>query len=168
VDVLTFVKRECRDELKRLGRELHVPGTFPVYESGVLEKEYGAEFEKVASLKADTPFWITGHLREFYDRQDPLSGKHINYDLIYPEGFGEALSGGEREYEYSRIVEKMKERKTDLSSFEPYLEAARSGALVPSAGGGFGVERMVRYLTGRKHVSEVVLFPRIPGEEIIF
>jgi asparaginyl-tRNA synthetase len=62
----------------------------------------------------------------------------------------------------------MKERKTDVSSFEPYLEAAKSGALVPSAGGGFGVERMVRYLTGREHVKDVVLFPRVPGEEIVF
>lgn len=168
VDVLTFVKRECKEELGRLGRELQVPGTFPIYESGVLEEEYGAEFERVVSEKEETPFWITGHLREFYDRQDPVSGKHVNYDLVYPEGFGEALSGGEREHEYSRIVEKMRERKTDLSSFEPYLEAARSGALVPSAGGGFGVERLVRYLTGRKHVKDVVLFPRIPGEGIVF
>ena len=168
VDVLTFVKRECGEELGRLGRELKVPGAFPVYESSELLGKYGGEFERVASLKEETPFWIMGHLREFYDRQDPLSGKHINYDLVYPEGFGEALSGGEREYEYARIVEKMKERKTDTSSFEPYLEAARSGALVPSAGGGFGVERLVRYLTGREHVKDVVLFPRVPGEGIVF
>ncbi|MBU2477003.1 asparagine synthetase, partial [Candidatus Micrarchaeota archaeon] len=63
---------------------------------------------------------------------------------------------------------KMLERKTDLSAFASYLETARKGLLKPTAGGGFGVERLVRFLTGKKHIKDVVLFPRIPGEKIVF
>ncbi len=168
VHIIKYVKAECAPELGRLGRELTVPAGFKVYESKKLEAEYGAGFEGIVSEKEEAPFWILGHKREFYDREDKESGEHINYDFVYPEGFGEALSGGEREHEYGRILEKMGERGTRPEDFAPYLHAAQIGALVPSAGGGFGVERLVRFLCGKEHVREVVLFPKVPGEEVVF
>lgn len=168
VHVFKFVKKECSEELKRLGREFEIPKTpFKVYDSKELEKEHGEDFEKIVSKKEKQPFWVLDHYREFYDKEDPLTKKHLNYDLVYPEGFGEALSGAEREYEYDVIVRKMKERKMDLDSYKPYLEIAKKGILKPTAGGGFGVERIVRFLSGKSHIREVVLFPRVPGEEII-
>jgi asparaginyl-tRNA synthetase len=42
------------------------------------------------------------------------------------------------------------------------------GLLKPSAGGGIGVERLLRFLTGKRHIRDVQLFPRIPGEEVVF
>ncbi len=168
VHVVKYVKSECTPELERLGRELTVPSEFKVYKSGELEREYGPDYEKIVSRRESAPFWILGHKREFYDKEDKESGEHINYDFVYPEGFGEALSGGEREHEYKRILEKMEERGTKPEDFAPYLHAAQLGALVPSAGGGFGVERLVRFLCGKKHIREVVLFPKVPGEEIVF
>jgi asparaginyl-tRNA synthetase len=166
--IFAFVKKECVVELEHLGREIHVPSTpFKTYSTGELRDKYGEDFEKIASLEAKDPFWITDHYREFYDKEDPITKKHINYDIIYPEGFGEALSGAERETDYKRIVEKMYERKMDFTPYVPFLEIARKGLLKPSAGAGFGVERMVRFLTGRKHIRDAVFFPRVPGEPII-
>lgn len=125
--------------------------------------------DKEASLKADAPFWITDHKREFYDKEDPDNrGHYLNYDLYYPEGYMEALSGGEREYEYDQIVRRMKEVGMDLSEYSDYLDVAKKGKLRPSAGGGFGVERLLRFLTRSKHIRVVQLFPRIPGEPVIF
>ena len=107
------------------------------------------------------------HYREFYDREDPETGCHVNYDLVYPEGFGEGLSGAERETDYGTILRKMKERKTDPESYDAYLEIAKRGILRPTAGGGFGVERLVRYLSGKREIREVCPFPRVPGERIV-
>jgi len=125
--------------------------------------------DQKASEDAKIPFWITDHKREFYDKEDPKNrGHYLNYDLYYPDGYMEALSGGEREYEYDQIVRRMEEVGMDLSEYSDYLEVAKKGELRPSAGGGFGVERMLRFLTRSKHVRDVQLFPRIPGEKVIF
>ncbi len=167
--MFAYVRSECAESLERLGREVKLPSApFPVYDSGELEEKFGADWEREISLAEKQPFWVLDHYREFYDKEDPETGKHVNYDLMYPEGLGEALSGAERETDYEVIMRKMSERKTDPSSYASYLEIAKRGMLRPSAGGGFGVERLVRFLTGRKTVKEVCPFPRVPGERVAF
>lgn len=168
--VYDFVIRECPRELDALGRELKVP-TLPlkVYESQELRDRYGEDYERIASEKAKDPFWITNFKREFYDREDKQRrGYYHNYDVFWPEGFGEALSGGEREYEHDEIVRKMKERSTDLDGYATYLRVSKDGLIPRTVGGGLGVERMVRYLTGQKHIRDVTMFPRVPGEKVVF
>jgi len=167
VHVFSFVKMECREELKRLGRELpELLAPFTVYESSELKKEFGDDWEHKTSMQETRPFWVMDHYREFYDKEDPISKRHINYDIVYPEGFGEGLSGAERETDYETIIKKMAERKTDQTSYATYLEIAKKGILRPTAGGGFGVERLVRYLTGKKEIRDVCLFPRVPGRRL--
>jgi len=56
----------------------------------------------------------------------------------------------------------------DPSRFEEYLLLAKKGLLKPSAGAGLGVERFIRYITGVKHIGDIQLFRRVPGEKIIF
>ena len=166
--IFSFVAHECEDSLSRLGRKMPVIGSqFPVYETSALRIQYGQDWERETSLRESQPFWVTDHYREFYDRQDPATGKHVNYDLVYPEGFGEGLSGAERETDYQTILRKMDERNTDRRAYGAYLEIAKKGMLRPTAGGGFGVERLVRYLTGKKEIREVCMFPRVPGEKIV-
>ncbi len=168
--VYRFVIEECPEELKALGRDLEVPSLpLKVHESEDLRKRYGDDFETVASEKAKDPFWITNFRREFYDREDKeRRGYFHNYDVFWPDGYGEALSGGEREYEYDEIVRKMRERNTDISSFDTYLSVSKKGLIPRTVGGGLGVERMVRFLTGQKHIREVTMFPRVPGEKVVF
>lgn len=165
-----FVSKECKKELDALGREIRVPKLpLKVHESEQLMEEYGKDFERIASEKAKDPFWVTNFRREFYDREDKQRrGYFHNYDVFWPEGFGEALSGGEREWEHQEIVRKMQERKTDTKPYETYLRIASQGLIPKTVGGGLGIERMVRFLTGRKHIREVTMFPRVPGEEVIF
>jgi asparaginyl-tRNA synthetase len=168
-DVIRHVKESCGEELKRLGRRLRVPSVpFKRYTTHELEECYGKDWELKASMDHKEPFWVLCHKREFYDREDPeRPGHYRNYDLIYPEGFGEALSGGEREHEYRRISERIKKDRLDVSMYRPFLELAKKGLLVPSAGAGFGIERLVRFLSDRDHIRKVQLFPRIPGERVI-
>ncbi len=164
--VIQRVKEERGEELKRLERKLVVPKKpFKRYTTHELEEKYGKDWEIPASRDHKEPFWAICHKREFYDREDPEKpGHYRNYDLIYPEGFGEALSGGEREFEYEQIVRRIEENGLRPDDFKQYVELTKEGLLKPSAGGGFGIERLVRYLTGRKHIREVQFFPRIPGE----
>ena len=170
VYVFRFVKRECADELKALNRVLAAPKLpLRIYESEDLKTKYGENFESVVSKKAMDPFWIMNFRREFYDREDKKRrGYFHNYDMLWPEGYGEALSGGEREWEHEEIVRKMNERKTDLSRYDKYLEVSSQGLIPKTVGGGLGIERMVRFLTGQKHIRDVTLFPRVPGEKIVF
>lgn len=162
------VKKECVKELKMLKRELKVPKTpFKVYES----KDFKVSISKAeAELSASStePFWILDHEREFYDREDKKGGYYHNYDLVWPEACGEALSGAEREFEHKEIIRKMKQRKMDIKPYAAYLKLAKKSVLKPTAGGGLGVERFVRYLSGKKDIKDVSLFPRRPGEKVLF
>lgn len=138
--------------------------SFNVYSTHELEERYGEDWEYEASMDHDQPFWAVCHKREFYDREDPGEPGHfLNYDLIYPFGYGEGLSGAEREYDFDRIRKRMGKDKLEMDIYASYLEEAKRG-FVPTAGAGFGVERLTRFLTGAKHVGDVQLFRRVPGE----
>jgi len=169
VSVFSAVKKDCKKELEQLGRSLRVPETpFKVFKKPELVEKYGADFETIVSRMGSGLFWIIDHKREFYDKEDPGKlGSYLNYDLVYPEGFGEALSGGEREYEYEQILSRMKRSGVDPAPYRALLEVAKEGMLVPTSGGGFGVERMVRYLTGAERIEDAALFPKIPGQEVL-
>ena len=138
---------------------------FPIYSTHELKEKYGDDWEAKASAEHKSPFWVTDHDREFYDKQDrSCSDPHfLNYDLYYGEGFGEALSGAEREYEYEFILKRIEEDQLPKAKYEQFIELAKESKLKPSAGAGFGVERLLRYLTGVDHIGLVQMFPRVPG-----
>ncbi len=168
IKIITRVKTDCKEELKTLKRKLEIPKRpFKIHESKELKEQYGKDYEKILSKESKEPFWIFDLEREFYDREDKITSKYFhNYDLVWPEGFEEALSGGEREHEYEEIVRKMKEREMDLEAYSPFLELAKDGHLPKTVGGGLGIERAMRYLTGFHKISDVSLFPRTPGTTI--
>ncbi len=168
IHVIKSVKEKCKEELDFFERELKTPlRPFPKISWDEAVRSYGKDFEVSLSKESSTPVWVIDfpiHEREFYDREwDEREGYLADMDLIYPEGFGEALSGGEREWKYEKIVSKIKRKGLRVESFEFYLQIAKEG-LAPSAGFGIGVERLVRFLTGLKSVYEVKLFPKLPGE----
>ncbi|TFG32207.1 asparagine synthetase [Candidatus Thorarchaeota archaeon] len=165
VYVFSRVKSTCDDELERLGSSLKIPRRpFRTYTTWSLLAEYGSNYEAEVSKKEEDLFWITDFEREFYDREDPThKGHYVNYDLFYPEGYQEGLSGGERDYQYNILVRKIKERGQRLEDFAPYLEYAKAGLLSPSVGGGLGIERLIRFLTKRSHIHEITMFPKIPN-----
>ena len=143
---------------------LAVPETpFAIHSRRELEAKYGEEWEKLASRKSSDPFWVTDIPREFYDYQDDATGVWHNYDLFLPEGYGEVISGAEREYEYSKIVKKLEKDGVNQNDYAFLLSLAKDGKLKPSAGAGLGFERFVAYLCGVRHAAEVQPFPRIPG-----
>ncbi len=168
IQIFTEINAKCKESLAFFDRELLIPRKpFPLYSSTSLKKQLGADFEQEQSNREEHPFWITNFKREFYDKENPeLQGTYINYDLMFPEGFNEALSGGEREFEYSQLLKRISEDGLDLTKFHSYLEYAKRRKIGPSAGGGLGLERLLRYVVKASHIGEVGLFPRVPGKKV--
>lgn len=159
------LRQKLREELTYLGRydSLDVPSTpFKVYDREELESIYGKDWETKAVLKARKPFWVTNIPREFYDFEDFDSGKWDNYDLFLPR-YGEVLSGSKREWSYQKIVKKMERDGVKKENFKLLLLLAREGRIQPSAGAGIGVERLVSWIVGARHIGETQAFPKIPG-----
>jgi asparaginyl-tRNA synthetase len=164
-DLISSAVKAVRDDVSDLRKtELGIPATpFEVKTRKELESKYGDEWERIASEKASEPFWLTDIPREFYDYQDEATGEWRNYDLFMPEGYGEVISGAEREYEYSKIVTKLERDGVKKDDYAFLLSLAKDGKLKPSAGAGLGLERFLAYLCGLAHVAEAQPFPRIPG-----
>ncbi len=152
------------------GELLRVPEIgWPRYSTHELIEKYGDSWEKDSSLAADGPYWVTDHDREFYDREDEKNKGHfLNYDIMWPEGYTEGLSGAEREDEYRQIVYRMKRSGTDPDGYKQYLEVVEAGLIPKTAGAGIGIERLTRFITRRKDINEVSPFSRKPYDTIPF
>ncbi len=158
---------KCSKELKLFSREISVPKTpFPRITYAEAVVKYGKDFEAQLSKDSKSPIWLIDipiTRREFYDREDTVRpGILLDMDLIYPEGFGEGMSGGEREFEYEQIVRRIVKSGKQPETFKTYLEFAKKG-LPRSSGFGFGIERLTRYICGLESVKMARLFPKIPG-----
>jgi asparaginyl-tRNA synthetase len=160
------LKKDMKGELTSLCRcdTLKVPkAPFKIYDRIELEAKYGADgWEAGISEDTKEPVWVTNIPREFYDYEDFKTGKWDNYDLFLPQ-FGEVLSGAKREWEYSKISKKIERDQVKKENYALILNMAKEGKLKPTAGGGIGIERLVGWLAGVKHVAECQPFPRIPG-----
>jgi len=163
--LISSLKKHTNDELHDLERHhsLKVPEKpFKVYDKEELENKYGKNWENQISSEIDDPVWITNIPREFYDFEDFESGKWDNYDLMLPK-YGEALSGSRRECEYNKMVRKMERDGVMKEDFRLLLKLAKEGKIKPLAGAGIGVERLVSWIVGAKHIGETQIFPKIPG-----
>lgn len=168
--VFDHLNKEIPDTIKKLrGSLLPKYDKLKLYRTEELEKQYGPDYEKIKSKEAVEPFWLVNHKREFYDKEDQARpNTYLNYDIIWPEGYGEGLSGAEREFEYKQILKRMDETGTNQQVFANYIEAAKAGKLVSSAGAGFGVERMTRYICKLQDIDQATLFSRKPFSQPIF
>ncbi|MEM3769633.1 MAG: asparagine synthetase A [Candidatus Bathyarchaeia archaeon] len=178
--VVASVKNKCCEELGEHGKTLKVPRSpfkrytykeaLEILESMEIDVSYGSEIpweaEEAISRIHNEPFWITSFpttARSFYymeSEEEP--GVLEDFDLIYPEGFGEAISGGKREHRYSKLLERMLKSGENLADFEWYLDMLRSG-IPPSAGFGIGVERLTRFICGLENIWDAVPFPKVAG-----
>ena len=165
ITLVNDLKDEMKNELTTLCRfdTLKAPKTpFKTYDRVDLEAKYGGDWEVAITKETTEPVWVTNIPREFYDFEDFKTGKWDNYDLFLPQ-FGEVLSGAKREWEYSKISKKIERDQVKKENYALVLKMAKEGRLKPTAGGGIGMERLVGWLAGVKHVAECQPFPRVPG-----
>ncbi len=167
VHVIEQVLAHCPRELEVLGREIRVPSApFDRISYGQAERDFGIPFDDALSATLASPAWVVDFprsVREFYDREDPnRPGTLLDMDLMYPEGFGEALSGGEREHLLPRIVRRLEQDRIEPERFRVYLDEVERG-IPASAGFGIGIERLTRFVAGLDRVEDARLFAKTPG-----
>ena len=98
--------------------------------------------------------------KAFYMKRDPEDLRLVlNMDILAPEGYGEIVGGSAREEDLERLQERIKEQNLSEEDLKWYLDLRRFGT-VPHGGFGLGLERMVAWVCGLKHVREAIPFPR--------
>ena len=81
-------------------------------------------------------------------------------DMLAPEGYGEIIGGGQREDDYNILRDKIIKNELNVEHFTWYLDLRKYGS-VPHAGFGLGIERLIAWICGLKHVRETIPFPRL-------
>jgi asparaginyl-tRNA synthetase len=182
--IVRHVLRECGADIAALGRDPEVftpllrdPFDRITHRDAVAtlqrlrhrqsgDAEIDWEGEKLISEQTDRPFFIVDYpkgSRGFTDGESAAEpGILRNFDLIAPAGFGELCSGGERTFEYRRLIERMRETGENPAKYAWYLDLAKEG-LPASAGFGFGLERVTRYVAGLAAVWQATAYPKLPG-----
>jgi len=178
--VVTRVLDRCSEDLKILERDTtrleKVCKPFPrISYSEAVERlhkggsdlpwgeDFGGEEETLLSEEFDSPVLVHRYpaaIKAFYMKGDPADERlALCVDMLAPEGYGEIIGGGQREDDFEILERKIGEHGLPRAAFEWYLDLRRYGS-VPHAGFGMGLERVVGWLCGVRHVRETSPFPR--------
>ncbi len=130
--------------------------------------EYGEdiakEHEKYITEHFNGPVFITDwpkDIKAFYMKQNPDGETVAAVDLEVP-GAGELMGGSQREENYEKLIQRMKELNMPEEGMDWYLNLRRFGGCVHS-GFGMGFERLLIYLTGVENIRDVIPYPRTPN-----
>ena len=130
--------------------------------------EYGQdiakEHEKYITEYFNGPVFITDwpkDIKAFYMKQNKDGKTVAAVDLEVP-GAGELMGGSQREEDYTKLIERMKELNIKEEGLEWYINLRKYGTCIHS-GFGMGFERLLIYLTGVDNIRDVIPFPRTPG-----
>ena len=82
-------------------------------------------------------------------------------DILFP-GIGEIIGGSQREENYDKLYNRIKEMHIKEEDLWWYLETRKFGT-APHSGFGLGFERLVLFITGMGNIRDVIPFPRTPG-----
>ena len=109
------------------------------------------------------PVFVTDYpaeIKAFYMKQNP-DGKTVAAADLLVAGIGELIGGSQREDDFEKLSNKMKELNLSEEDYWWYLDLRRYGGC-PHSGFGLGFERMMMYLTGMQNIRDVLPFPRTP------
>jgi asparaginyl-tRNA synthetase len=127
------------------------------------EADFGSPHETALTQQFDRPLMVHRYpaaIKAFYFKADPDNDtRALGIDILAPEGYGEIIGGGQREDDLDVLLHKIEEHQLPQSAFEWFLDLRRYGT-VPHGGFGLGLERLVCWVAGVKHIRETIPFPR--------
>ena len=127
-------------------------------------EDFGGDEETVLSQLFDRPVLLHRYplsCKAFYMEADPVDPRlALCVDLLAPEGYGEIIGGSQRVADLDILLARLAEHNLPQEPLEWYLDLRRYGS-VPHGGFGMGIERVVAWLCGLKHVRETIAFPRL-------
>jgi len=178
--IVSEVLKHRRKELETLERDISkleaIQLPFPrisytdavkiLNENGV-EFEWGDDFgggdETIISNQFEAPVMVHRYpsaIKAFYMKRDPENDQQaMALDMLAPEGYGEIIGGSQREDDIEALLERIKADGASEEDYSWYLDLRRYGSF-PHSGFGLGVERVVSWLCGLKHIRETIPFPR--------
>ena len=152
--------RVTHEEVIRILKEAKVKFEFtPEYGEDIAK-----EHEKYITEYFNGPVFITDwpkDIKAFYMKLNPDGKTVAAVDLEVP-GAGELMGGSQREEDYDKLLNRMKELNMPVDGMEWYLNLRKFGGCVHS-GFGMGFERLLIYLTGVENIRDVIPYPRTPG-----
>jgi len=109
------------------------------------------------------PVILTGYpksIKAFYMKQND-DGKTVRaMDVLFPR-IGEIIGGSQREEEYDKLYNRIKQMHIPEEEMWWYLETRKFGT-APHAGFGLGFERLMLFVSGMANIRDVIPFPRTP------
>jgi len=127
-------------------------------------EDFGAVQEEAIMEQFDKPCIIHHYpakVKAFYMKRDPENPELVlAMDMLAPERGGEIIGGSQREDNYELLLQRIIEENLPLEAYQWYLDLRKYGS-VPHSGFGLGIERTVKWITGAKHIREVIPFPRM-------
>ena len=100
-------------------------------------------------------------IKSFYMKQND-DGKTVRaMDVLFPK-IGEIIGGSEREENYDKLMQRVKETGMNIDPIWWYIETRKFGT-APHAGFGLGFERLMLFVTGMTNIRDVIPFPRTPN-----
>ncbi|HEK9980298.1 asparagine--tRNA ligase [Streptococcus equi] len=126
--------------------------------------DFGSPHETWISNYFGVPTFVINYpasFKAFYMKPVPGNEERVLCaDLLAPEGYGEIIGGSVREDNYDKLLAKIKAEGLNPEDYDFYLDLRKYGS-VPHAGFGLGLERMVTFVAGTKHIREAIPFPRM-------
>jgi asparaginyl-tRNA synthetase len=125
--------------------------------------DLGGDDETLLAREYDRPVFVFNYpkqVKAFYMKENPADPRTVlNNDCLAPEGYGEIIGGSQREDDYDRLLNRIKEQGLDPEAYRWYLDLRKYGTFVHS-GFGLGIERTVAWICGIPHIREAIAFPR--------
>ena len=128
------------------------------------EDDIAKEHEKYITEYFNGPVFITDwpkDIKAWYMKINEDNKTVAAVDLEVP-GAGELMGGSQREDNYDKLIERMKELNIDESAVDWFCNLRKYGGCYHS-GFGMGFERLIIYLTGVENIRDVIPFPRTPN-----
>ena len=141
---------------------------FDILEQEGTETPRGSDFgggdETLISQRFGKPVIVHRYpaaVKAFYMQPDPEDASlALCMDMLAPEGYGEIVGGSQRVHELELLEKRLTEHQLPEDAFRWYLDLRRYGS-VPHSGFGMGIERVVAWICGLKHIRETIPFPRM-------
>ena len=173
------IASRCEDELKELGANIDklkaVKAPFPkiTYKEAIQRlkpknpsldwgADLGYEDEKVLAEDFGKPFFVYDYptaIKAFYCKTYKDHPEvAMSVDMMVPR-IGEISTGGAREDNKDKLIQRMKEQGLKPEDYEWYIDLRRYGT-VPHAGFGMGLERLLVWMLDLDNIIDAIPFPR--------